>query len=204
MDGSTLTITPGTVVEFKGHYKINVQGVLYAVGKEDDIIQFTVNDTTGFSDIDTTIGGWKGIQFYNGSEGADGAMWDNDTSMLVYCNIEYGKAIDELSDGSGGALYCYRSDPVIRNNEINHNVSLDGGGGIHNLHSDPRVANNTLNFNYADGDGGGICCRYSSPSIVGNNIMNNSGRSGGGIGIFSQYTEVINNVIANNEGRKRI
>ncbi|MCP4708748.1 MAG: hypothetical protein GY869_08995, partial [Planctomycetes bacterium] len=47
-DQRTLTINPGTYVEFQGHYKFNVQGQLLAVGTEQDSIVFTVADTTGF------------------------------------------------------------------------------------------------------------------------------------------------------------
>ena len=47
-DGLTLTIEPGVLVEFQGHYKLNVQGRLLAVGTETDTIVFTINDTQDF------------------------------------------------------------------------------------------------------------------------------------------------------------
>ena len=52
-DGSKLTITAGTLVEFHGHYKLKILGRLLAVGTESDSIIFTVDDTTGFSVIDS-------------------------------------------------------------------------------------------------------------------------------------------------------
>ena len=84
VDGTTLTIDPGVTVEFQGHYKFIVDGVLLAEGTEADSIFFTVNDTTGFYDIETTNGGWHGIRFENNTS--------VDSSKLVYCKIQFGKA----------------------------------------------------------------------------------------------------------------
>ncbi len=49
---STLRIEPGVIIEFQGHYSLEVQGQLLAIGTEIDTILFTVKDTTGFSDRD--------------------------------------------------------------------------------------------------------------------------------------------------------
>ena len=62
--GRTLTINPGTYIEFQGHYKLEVYGRLLAIGTEDSIIIFTVKDTTLLYDLDTIAGGWDGIEFY--------------------------------------------------------------------------------------------------------------------------------------------
>jgi len=43
---STLSVDPGVMVEFQGHYALFVQGRLLAMGTETDTIVFTVNDTT--------------------------------------------------------------------------------------------------------------------------------------------------------------
>ena len=48
-NGITLSINPGVFVEFQGHYKMNVQGRVLAIGTPSDLILFTINDTTGFS-----------------------------------------------------------------------------------------------------------------------------------------------------------
>ena len=39
---STLTIEAGVLVEFQGHYALNVQGQLLAIGTDTNIITFTV------------------------------------------------------------------------------------------------------------------------------------------------------------------
>jgi hypothetical protein len=85
-DGLTLTIEPGVLVEFQGHYKFIVEGRLLAVGTETDTIVFTINDTTGFSIPDTSLGGWHGIRF-NWTSPA------NDSSKIIYCKLQYGKAV---------------------------------------------------------------------------------------------------------------
>ena len=85
-DATTLTIEPGVVVEFQGHYKLNVEGILLAIGTETNTIEFTVNDTTGLSNKETTDGSWHGIRFVNNTSA--------DSSKLVYCKIQYGKATD--------------------------------------------------------------------------------------------------------------
>ena len=77
---STLHIEPGIVVEFMGHYTLKVQGRLRASGTVTDSIFFTVSDTNGFSNPDTTLGGWDGILF-------DNTPLQNDSSIFLYCSV---------------------------------------------------------------------------------------------------------------------
>jgi hypothetical protein len=98
-DDSTLVIEPGVTVEFQGHYALEVQGRLLAVGTENDTILFTVNDTTGFGDADTTLGGWFGIRFTDTPQ-------TNDSSRIAYCRLQYGKAVADFWHlNAGGALH---------------------------------------------------------------------------------------------------
>ncbi|KPK81087.1 MAG: hypothetical protein AMS27_15750 [Bacteroides sp. SM23_62_1] len=60
-DSIVLDISPGCYIEFQGNYKLDVQGTLKAIGTEQSPITFSIHDTTGFSDTDTTLGGWYGI-----------------------------------------------------------------------------------------------------------------------------------------------
>lgn len=95
---STLTIEPGVHVEFLGHYAIYVEGRLLAIGTELNKIIFTINDTTGFHNPDTTIGGRYGIRFIDTPQ-------QNDTLKIVYCNISYGKAVgQDWLLNAGGAM----------------------------------------------------------------------------------------------------
>jgi parallel beta-helix repeat protein len=61
-NGIKLSILPGTYVKFAGWYQLIIDGELEAIGADGDSITFTINDTTGFYNIDTCFGGWKGIE----------------------------------------------------------------------------------------------------------------------------------------------
>lgn len=65
---SQLTIKPGVEVVFMGHYELNAQGVLSAIGTEKQKIIFRSNDTTGWSNLQSTAGAWKGILLENNGE----------------------------------------------------------------------------------------------------------------------------------------
>ena len=88
-DDSTLVIEPGVRVEFQGHYNLNVHGVLRAIGIESDSILFTINDTSGFSDPNSTIGSWGGIRIIDPDT-------TNDSTKFYYCKFEYAKAVGDV------------------------------------------------------------------------------------------------------------
>lgn len=62
---STLTIKAGVEVVFMGHYGLSTYGSLSARGNEKQKIIFRSNDTTGWSDLNSTAGGWQGITLEN-------------------------------------------------------------------------------------------------------------------------------------------
>ena len=215
LDDITLTIDPGTYVEFQGHYTLQVWGTLLAVGTETDNIVFTINDTTGFSNRDTTQGGWNKIWFNNHIHiGAHGAMNDNDTSRLIFCRIEYSKNIDstywEYSPAGGAISVIAFSKLVISDCKITHNMSEHLGGGITcNTEANIIIKNNLIDSNLTYVWGGGICCIQSKPIITGNIISNNKvidypqekslfGTGGGGIFCYKSEAIIKNNQILNN------
>jgi hypothetical protein len=227
MDSASLSINPGTRVDFQGHYEIDIQGVLKAIGSEDNKIHFTLMDTTNLSDMLSPEGGWEGIHFDNGSNGADGAMFDNDTSKIIYCIIEFGKTLDEVTDSfggaiyihhfsklrienceiahnyshkAGGAIYCDKANPIIRGNEIHHNRTNGRGGGICCEKSDPLITDNWIHTNTCMSSGGGIDCKFSKPEMTNNIIDHNRVISGSGGGINCQTSDarIINNRLLNN------
>ena len=121
----TLTINPGTTVEFQGHYYIDVDGTLLAEGTSSDKIKFTVSDTSGFSA--GTYTGWQGIKFYNTNS-------SNDTSKFKYCIFEYGNATDNgygenYTTDYGGALtiYNYSRVEISYCDFINNKAEFNGG-----------------------------------------------------------------------------
>jgi len=207
-NGEALNIEPGVIVEFQGHYKFHVQGKLLAIGTIDENIVFTINDTTNFHDFDLQEGAWQGIRFNN-------TPTVNDSSKIVHCKIEYGKAngFDPPCSGNGGGIYVENfSKLLIQNSEISNNkamlgggISLDesngvsikntliinneswlDGGGIYCYQSSPILDDVTLQENYASG-GGGIACWYSSsPMITNSSFIGNNGTVHGG-GIYCKF-----------------
>ncbi|KPK80727.1 MAG: hypothetical protein AMS27_16255 [Bacteroides sp. SM23_62_1] len=193
-DGTTLTIDPGTYVEFQGHYTLKVQGTLLAVGTETENIIFTINDTTGFSNRDTTLGGWNSIMFNNTASGANGAMSDNDTSRMSHCIIQYSKNFDDVhpeNSLSGGAILAKAfSRLVISECRIRRNYSYQFGGGITcSYGGDIQILNCEIDSNSCDMNGGGIAMVYSNPIIRGNSIHDNEAAFGGGI--YSQVSSAL-------------
>ena len=182
-----LIIEPGVKVIFTGHYKLIVNGILEAKGAKQDSIYFSPSDTSV---------GWHGIRFIE----AEGV------SRLEYCNLKYGRTTqpsnDDFTDSiymfcetdpeceylnySGGALFLYRSNPILNHCLISKNTACQGGGGIMIFyHSNPTLTNCEIKNNSA-GLGGGIYCRdYSSPNIINCSIFRNTATNNGG-GIYVQ------------------
>lgn len=172
-EDSTLYIDQGVKVEFQGHYELKVLGRLLAEGTETDSIIFTINDTTGFSNRNSTEGAWYGIRIYDINE-------DNDSTKLSYCRLEYGKAVGPgWFLNAGGALCIIRFDKVEISNCTFRNNSAGGpedqfpaGGAIHLAWSDIQLTDNTFMNNYAYA-GGAIQIHESNPVFENNTIMNN-------------------------------
>ena len=197
-DGETLTIDPGVLIEFQGHYKFNVQGQLLAVGTMQDSIHFTVNDTTGFSNPNIPDGGWHGIRF-------DNTPTTNDSSKIVYCHLEYGKALGANPDYMGGSIFCSAlssgfSKLQITNSKISKNYA-GCGGGIALYFCTVNLRNNYITKNISGNKGGGIYCRNSylnsGSSIESNKIYHNIAFQKGG-GICGTRLKVSNTLIHSN------
>jgi parallel beta-helix repeat protein len=189
---STLTIEPGVVVDFQGHYQLSVNGRLLALGTETDTITFTIHDTTGFSNPQIPEGGWHGIRF----------SWTpqtNDSSKIVYCKLQYGKALGSLPNNLGGALFAdHWSKLVVSHCLIADNLASYNGGGIYLYYSSPTIAGNTISHNWATGGGGISCADGSNPHMANNILANNSAERGGGISFFADNPVLTNTMIENN------
>ncbi len=192
-DGETLTIDPGSLIEFQGHYKFNVQGRLLAEGTEQDSIKFTIADTTGFSNHDIPDGGWHGIRF-------DNTPATNDSSTIVYCHLEYGKAIGaDWRERSGGAVYVDDfSKILISNCKLINNYANSSGGAIHDG-GGVLIDNSIISNNISDYYGGGIgaiSCLTISNSLIENNTSSN----GSGISVNGSSCQMTNLIIQSNNG----
>ena len=229
-NNETLIIEPGVDIIFMGHYQFNVQGRLLAEGSENNMITFTINDNTGFNNIDISDGGWHGIRF-------DNTPATNDSSKIVYCNIKYGKGVGEdYDDSKGGGIFlrdyskvlishclidsnkaywsgagicCYNSNPIIRYNTIRENEAISGSGIYTREDSSPLIHKNIITYNTTRpvGSGAGICTLGGNAIITENVISQNStsggGYTGGAGGIACEYNSssyIFNNTIENNTG----
>ena len=114
---------------------------------------------------------------------------------------------DGYVDGRGGGIYCYQSNPTIRNCKIWDNRGDDGGGINCHHYSSPTIENclilNNTAYDGRDGYGGGICCDYYSSPVIrncvikGNNCYSNSG---GGIScLYKCKPKIRNCTIVNND-----
>ncbi len=179
LSGHSLVIDPGVTVEFQGHYKFLVQGSLIAKGANNDTIFFTINDSTGWHDINITDGGWHGIRFGYGGPTID-------SSRFKYCVFAFGKATSqEYLDKSGGAIAVYQYDNLMISNSFFYkNAALDAGGAVAIAESNITLEENNY-FHNAAVNGGAIAAMGSSPSIAKSFFVDNhASNSGGGISLF--------------------
>ncbi|HEC43512.1 MAG TPA: T9SS type A sorting domain-containing protein [Bacteroides sp.] len=224
LDDVTLTIEPGTRIEFQGYFWIHITGTLLAIGEANDTIIFTINDNTGFDSADPEMGAWKGLLFDDSNttpEGAKGAMDDNDSSIINACRIEYIKSSGNGSitfryfdrsrisnsriqhckaEYTGGALHLRKSHILVRDNVITQNYAAYYGGGIECREFHGQIINNEIHSNYAEYGGGGVYIQGGSYALFKNNIIadNFSAEEGGGIRIISSDPILQNNLIVNN------
>ncbi len=217
MDPYSLTIEPGTTIEFQGHYFLKIYGDIQAIGTETDSIVFTASNP---------VTGWKGIRL-NNTTYDEGDFWyllsNNDTSNLSYCRIEYTQSYPAIyvriftkinishcffyrnrSSGTGGNAICELqgggiiSDCYFLENTSTHN---DEGGALYLAISDAAhtIRNCTFTGNSND-DGGAVYFSSSFGSIENCIFLNNSASSEGGAIVLSNSDDVVlsNNLIVNN------
>ena len=177
-NGNTLNIEPGTLIEFQGHYKLDVQGRLLAIGTESDSITFTAADHNT---------GWNRIVF-------DDTPAANDSSKIVFCRLEYGKSMDN----PGGALCVDAFDKLlISNSTFSNNYADHWGGAIYCYEASVLIKFCEISNNHGGYLGSGICISTCDPSLLNNLIRNNSGGDGG-IYFGASNALVLNNTIVNN------
>ena len=223
---STLTVNPGVLVEFFGHYQIMVKGMVIANGTSGQMIRFSVNDSTGFTDTLSAAGGWHGF-FY------DHLLSSTDSSVFSHCIFEYGKAAvssdtaglyggafrifnfgkirfsdcrfeNNLAYRWGGAVYAKYSNIVIENcNLINNHCGkatspYGYGGALCFVHSTPRVQYNYFEKNRSTGIGGAASFEYSDAIVRYNVFYQNKSGLGGAVGYMrSQPANIISNNLMN-------
>lgn len=198
-NGQILTIEPGVLVEFQGHYRFNVQGRLLAEGTEEGNIIFTPSSLAV---------GWKGIQF-------DNVLAMNDSSKVKYCVIksvykDHNSDI-EISEGGGITIINTSKIAILKSQIKNNNITGMNGGGIYCFSSNPVIKENLVYNNHAyeyfsadeeagaGGRGGGIYLAESNAKIIGNEIMSNYSDWGGGVHVNKGNPFIKNNLVINND-----
>ena len=165
--GESLTIQPGVEVFFDSWYQFSVNGVLNAVGTEEQMISFT-SEPAGPGEP-----GWLGIRFVDSDEG----------SVISYASITNGKATAGDPFDRGAALYIDNSNPEISHSVIADNQASHYGAGIYIYNASPSIINNDITNNltgYATYTyGGGIYAIDSAPEIIGNVFSGNSAVASG-------------------------
>jgi len=197
----TLTIQPGTYIEFQGYFKMKISGTINVVGTPEERITFTSNDPENFVIDASHTGCWQGIRLYDISS-------INDTSIFEYCIFEYSKATDDSEryyPFAGGAISIYDfSKLIISNNIFRNNVADFGGAILCSNYSAPVIVNNLFYENYGLFSGSTIYNSYSYPKIINNTIVNNSCLNDdifvntGTIMNFISKPLIVNNIIWNN------
>ncbi|HHE38571.1 MAG TPA: hypothetical protein ENL20_08375, partial [Candidatus Cloacimonetes bacterium] len=223
---TSLTIDAGVEVIFMGHYKFIINGQLLANGEDNNMITFTINDTTGFYQYpDSPDGGWHGLRFMGG-------RGTRSASSLSFCDISFGKAIGDYDDANGGAIYMqYNAEVNLSSSNIYNNIAAGNGGAIscqygwsditlfdnlifnnQSQHGggvyitasdyvyfyDNVIYGNTAEAYVAAAAGGGIYCSYCSPTFSGDIIRNNDATLGGGFYGLETQAEFSNVSIRDN------
>ncbi|MBC8277255.1 MAG: right-handed parallel beta-helix repeat-containing protein, partial [FCB group bacterium] len=200
--GDSLVIEPGVTLLFEGHFELDINGLLTAVGTEADSITFMS------AEVDVP---WGGIDI-NDSSSDDSELGycliTGSNSSGVHCDSSNVTINNSLITGNssinhGGGVYCNAAGPTISNNTIDGNSALYWGSGIYCDNSNPDIFNNTITGNYVTdslGKGGGICLQFNSnPNIDGNIITGNSAIfCGGGIYCQSSIPVINGNYISGN------
>ena len=159
--GVTLTISPGTRLQFHEDTGLHVNGVLDAQGTQENRITFTSD--IHFSSSEPSAGDWAGIVFH-------------DKSVDASCIITYSTIVYAVT-----GIQCDKSSPTISKCTISENSAIQGAGILCTIYASPTISDCTISANTASYRGGGIYCYYASPSITGCTISGNTAYQGGGI-----------------------
>ena len=186
---SSLIIEPGVDVIFQGHYHFQIYGSLNAEGTREDSINFTINDTAGFAQLDNYSSGWGGIQFIERGQ-------TDDTSTLKFCLIEYTVPDTTMNMyyNDYGSVYTngqYSGTVLLENCWIRNNRMC-----VHSYFGTMVVLNSIISNN----TGGGLRMIYNDQGLIYGNIITENVSTESMIGgmFFAGYPEIVNNTICFN------
>ncbi|NVK64985.1 MAG: right-handed parallel beta-helix repeat-containing protein [Flavobacteriales bacterium] len=188
-DGQTLTVEPGTIIQFGATGRLRIKGNVLASGTSLDPITFTAQNQ---------VSGWKSIFM-------DSVNVASDSTIFEYCTIEYGKGtglfrITNFSKvrienctlqygqafGAGCAFFGNTS-AIFKNNLVQYNTCQNNGGAFSISGTGSCVfEENTIIHNSADNYGGAFTISSPANPILSNNIISfNDALTGGAIHCWS-------------------
>lgn len=202
-DGQTLTIEPGTTVEFVASGRLRVKGNVLAAGTSSNPILLTASNISN---------GWNSIFL-------DSVNVASDSTIFEHCTIEHGTGTGlfriinfnkvriescTLQNGqafSGGCVYMANSDAIFKNNLIINNSAQTNGGAFTLGSGTPVFSGNTISNNVAGDYGGAFRIAATSNAIyTGNTISNNQALTGGAFSMTSYCTLTVDgNVFDGNQ-----
>ncbi len=183
----TLTLAPGTRLEFDDMYQLKIFGRLIANGTAEEPVVMTIRDTTGFADLDDLdAGGWKGI--FAQDKGDQTAAVE-----LNHCRIEYVKnnnvltfinqvnaSLTDVSVINNYGAAIFNSKSGLKLNRVL----------IENTNILPAMALKTM--------AQGINSFSGSLEMRNSIIANNKGNSWGSLRVMGNDTRIINSTIFDN------
>jgi len=171
--GTSLTIEPGTTLNFIGAFGFGIAGTLSAVGTETDSIFFQPAIGVPF---------WKGMDFTPTSTA---------NCQLSYCLITM---------TSTGGVYIDHGGPIITHCSFTYNTSQDMGGGIYSMYGTGLISDCYFGYNAAE-NGGGAVVRYTPVDVINCVFEGNNGTYGGAMAYyFSSICNLTNSLFINNTG----
>ncbi|MDZ7369443.1 MAG: transposase [candidate division KSB1 bacterium] len=149
--GVTLTIDPGSVIQFQSGTSLTVNGKLIA-DSNDPTKRITFTGTTA------TPGFWNGIKINSGSS--------TNVSTLRRCDVQY--ATTGITITYTGNTNNITIDKCKVRNNSSFGLYVAGNGAGATVH--PTLSNNTIASN---NNSGIYLTNYAKPTITGNRIENN-------------------------------
>ncbi len=203
--GKSMTICPGTVVNFNGGYQFNIDGSLIAKGSPSDSIRFTC------------LNKWAGM-YISASEPSDSVILEY--CLLEHCDrnifpetdnggglniagtakvdVSHSTFSDCKADDSGGGIYCTGSGCSIKECNFYGCSSRNGGAIYYHGNKEKAIINcNILNCG-SDDNGGGIYLNGNADSLIINCTFNGcSSGNGGGMYLTGDFYSVHSCTITN-------
>jgi len=170
-DADTVLVQPGTYYE-----NINFNGKNIVLGS----LFITTQDTSYISK--TVIDGDKKGSVVTFESGEDS------TTVLGGLTLVNGSGESDGLFKNGGGIYCYSSNPLLKNLIIYDNSS-NYGGGIYCEICTIDIKNVKIFNNYTSLAGGGIFCERTNLIIRNSSIYDNESHGGGGI--FCALSDIV-------------